>query len=91
MEGFWRQHLEHLSSVDCVKFKIIKSVSKSSAAITKKGHCLEFVVTTVKRENSLEPFLPVYFEISFTAKSEEAVLECRFRKHTRWLTLAGDS
>ena len=66
MKGFWRQHLEHLSSVDRVKFKIIKSVSKSSAAITKKGHCLEFVVTTVKRENSLEPFLPVYFEISFT-------------------------
>ena len=59
--------------------------------ITKKGHCLGFCVTIVKRENSLEPFLQVFFQISFGAKSEGAVLECRSRKHTRSLTLAGDS
>ena len=29
--------------------------------ITKKGHCLEIFVTTVNRENSLEPFLRVFF------------------------------
>ena len=50
--------------------------------INKKGHCLEFFVTTVKRENSLEQFLQVFFKISFTAKSEGAVLECLSRKHT---------
>ena len=75
-----------------MKFKIRVSLRVPQVPITKKGHCLEFFVTDCcKREDSLEPFLRVYFKIFFTAKGEGAVLECRSRKHTRSLTLAGDS
>ena len=52
----------------------------------------QFESQSVKKGNCLERTrLNRFFQFTFTAKSEGTVLECRSRKHTRSLTLAGES
>ena len=62
-----------------LKFKIRVYLRVPQVPITKKGHCLEFFVTAVKRENSLEPFLSRFFSLpkvkeQFLNVSPESIL-----------------